>query len=35
MILGALFSRYYLDDGIQQDAAWSALPNTDVGSGSV
>jgi hypothetical protein len=30
MIGGALFSRYYLDDGIQQDTAWSALPNPDV-----
>ena len=30
MIGGALFSRYYLDEGIQQDAAWSALSNTDV-----
>jgi hypothetical protein len=30
MIGGALFSRYYLDEGIQQDAAWSALANDSV-----
>ena len=30
MIGGALFSRYYLDEGIQQDAAWSALSHAEV-----
>lgn len=29
MIGGALFSRYYLDEGIKQDAAWSALSDAD------
>lgn len=30
MIGGGLFSRYYLDEGVRQDVAWSALPDSDV-----
>jgi hypothetical protein len=30
MIGGALFSRYYLDEGIREDPAWSALPDSKV-----
>jgi hypothetical protein len=30
VIDGGLFSRYYLDEGVQQDAAWTALGDADV-----
>jgi hypothetical protein len=30
MIGGGLFSRYYLDEGIREDAAWAAIPDDQV-----
>ena len=30
MIGGGLLSRYYLDEGVRQDTAWSTLPDGDV-----
>jgi hypothetical protein len=30
VIGGGLFSGYYLDEGIRQDAAWTALSDDDV-----
>lgn len=32
MIAGALFSRYYLDEGIRQSEAWQSVSDADVAS---